>query len=122
MSEEKPAEGVATPENEPPASTQAPTAISPVSNSQDRTELLSRARNFLLSPQIIHQDTSAKRKFLADKGLDESEINGILQGLVSESGLWTKQSLIALLSLFSGLQFRPGHIHNSHLRTYLPSS
>ena len=48
-----------------------------------REELIARARSFLTSPQIQHEDVSAKRKFLSDKGLNDSEINGLLQELVS---------------------------------------
>ncbi|KAF5387839.1 hypothetical protein D9615_000605 [Tricholomella constricta] len=47
----------------------------------DRSELLSRARVFLQSPQILHQDTLAKRSFLAEKGLNEMEIDGLLREL-----------------------------------------
>ncbi|KAH0587834.1 hypothetical protein H2248_006591 [Termitomyces sp. 'cryptogamus'] len=45
----------------------------------DRSELLSRARGFLQSPQIMHQDAVAKRQFLLEKGLNESEITGLLR-------------------------------------------
>ena len=48
-----------------------------------REELIARARSFLTSPQIQHEDVSAKRKFLSDKGLNDSEINDLLQELVS---------------------------------------
>ncbi|KZT06413.1 uncharacterized protein LAESUDRAFT_759261 [Laetiporus sulphureus 93-53] len=47
----------------------------------DRTELINKARGFLLSPQVRHEDISAKRKFLAEKGLDDAEIDGLLQEL-----------------------------------------
>ncbi|GJE84358.1 hypothetical protein PsYK624_004340 [Phanerochaete sordida] len=45
----------------------------------DRTELLQRARTFLSSPQVAHEDAAAKRKFLVDKGLNDTEIEGLLR-------------------------------------------
>ncbi|KAJ3551653.1 hypothetical protein NM688_g4582 [Phlebia brevispora] len=52
-----------------------PPPIEPV----DRTELLNRARAFLSSPQVMHEDLMAKRRFLAEKGLDNTEIEALLQ-------------------------------------------
>ncbi|TFK88928.1 hypothetical protein K466DRAFT_546215 [Polyporus arcularius HHB13444] len=46
--------------------------------STDRTELLQRARAFLTSPQVRHEDASAKRRFLVEKGLTDAEIEGLL--------------------------------------------
>lgn len=46
---------------------------------QDRSQALSQARAFLLSPQVIHQSPVAKRHFLAQKGLSEHEITSLLQ-------------------------------------------
>ncbi|KAF6762139.1 hypothetical protein DFP72DRAFT_802676 [Ephemerocybe angulata] len=43
-----------------------------------RGDLISRARTFLHSPQIQGQDVSQQRRFLAEKGLSEGEINGLL--------------------------------------------
>lgn len=74
----------------PPASTTTPQASSVASEPSadtpnpapavgDRSELLQRARAFLSSPQLAHEDLSAKRKFLADKGLDSAEIDGLLR-------------------------------------------
>jgi Pex14 N-terminal domain len=55
---------------------------SPVSQPENRAELIERARSFLASPQIRHEDLSAKRRFLAEKGLSDAEIAGLLQELV----------------------------------------
>ena len=44
----------------------------------DRAELLQRARVFLTSPQVRHEDITAKRRFLADKGLTDVEVDGLL--------------------------------------------
>ncbi|TFK43662.1 hypothetical protein BDQ12DRAFT_675351 [Crucibulum laeve] len=45
----------------------------------ERPELLSRARSFLNSPQVQHQDTASKRRFLVEKGLDEVDIESLLR-------------------------------------------
>ncbi|KAK2466070.1 hypothetical protein APHAL10511_001712 [Amanita phalloides] len=45
----------------------------------DRSQLLERARMFLASPQVIYQDTSTKRKFLEEKGLQDAEIESLLR-------------------------------------------
>ncbi|KIL00498.1 hypothetical protein PAXRUDRAFT_821585 [Paxillus rubicundulus Ve08.2h10] len=47
----------------------------------DRTELLTRARAFLTSPQIRLQDSDAKRAFLAEKGLSVVEIDQLIREL-----------------------------------------
>ncbi len=44
----------------------------------NRAELVDKARAFLGSPQVIHEDTSAKRRFLAEKGLNDSEIETLI--------------------------------------------
>jgi hypothetical protein len=51
----------------------------PVSN---RFELLDRARHFLSSPQVIHQDHESKRRFLTEKGLTDGEIRLLLREMV----------------------------------------
>ena len=51
----------------------------PVSN---RSELLDRARLFLNSPQVIHQDHESKRRFLTEKGLTDGEIQLLLREMV----------------------------------------
>lgn len=67
-------EPVAQPEQPPPPPTH------PV---EDRLSLLSRARVFLASPQVQHQNIPAKRAFLAEKGLNETEIDNLLREVVS---------------------------------------
>jgi hypothetical protein len=51
----------------------------PMSN---RSELLDRARHFLTSAQVIHQDHESKRRFLTDKGLTDGEIQLLLREMV----------------------------------------
>ncbi|KAF9054935.1 hypothetical protein BDZ89DRAFT_937963 [Hymenopellis radicata] len=62
----------------PPATTTTenlPTVV------EDRAQLVHRARAFLTSPAVQHQDVFAKRRFLLDKGLNEAEIEGLLREL-----------------------------------------
>ncbi|GLB34034.1 putative peroxisomal membrane anchor protein (Pex14p) conserved region [Lyophyllum shimeji] len=58
-----------------PPTTQPPATV------LDSSDLMARARAFLQSPQIQHQDNSAKRQFLAEKGLNEQEIDALLREL-----------------------------------------
>ncbi|KAH9927260.1 uncharacterized protein B0H18DRAFT_1003752 [Fomitopsis serialis] len=81
------------PADTPESSTSTPTEASqPVAQSDpkpqedafvapnnDRTDLLDKARAFLSSPQVRHDDYTAKRRFLAEKGLDNAEISILLQ-------------------------------------------
>ncbi len=48
----------------------------------DRSELLDRARHFLSSPQVIDQDYESKRRFLAEKGLADGEVQLLLREVV----------------------------------------
>ena len=59
----------------------APETQTPVVD-QDRSELLTRARSFLTSPQVQNQDAFAKYTFLAEKGLNDDEIKSLLHTLV----------------------------------------
>lgn len=47
-----------------------------------RDELLAKARAFLASPHIQHQDNNSKRTFLREKGLAESEVDELLKNYV----------------------------------------
>jgi hypothetical protein len=67
-------QSVAPPQNAP--ETQTPAV------DQDRSELLTRARSFLTSPQVQNQDAFAKYTFLAEKGLNDDEIKSLLRTLV----------------------------------------
>lgn len=61
--------------------TPAPSVVEP--GQESRQDLLSRAQAFLTSPQIRDQDDAAKRKFLTEKGLTPTEVDYLLQGIVS---------------------------------------
>ena len=61
---------------EPPETTPSSSPPTP------REELMSRARSFLHSPQIQHEDANSKHRFLAEKGLTDSEIDVLLRELV----------------------------------------
>ena len=54
----------------------------------DRAELLERARHFLSSPQVTHQDYESKRRFLAEKGLEDGEIQLLLNEMVRPRALF----------------------------------
>ncbi|KAF9534783.1 hypothetical protein CPB83DRAFT_842935 [Crepidotus variabilis] len=59
-----------------PTPTFVPTTIpGPEFSSSSRDELLAKARTFLASPQVQHQNAEARRAFLRDKGLSEFDIN-----------------------------------------------
>lgn len=49
----------------------------------ERQELIDKARAFLVSPQVRNEDIPAKRRFLAEKGLTDVEIDRLIQELVS---------------------------------------
>ena len=63
----------------PPSSLSATTSTTPGPTGDDRSTLLSKARSFLSSPQIVHQDAQAKRTFLKEKGLDDVEVESLLR-------------------------------------------
>ncbi|KAL5508475.1 hypothetical protein ACEPAH_6094 [Sanghuangporus vaninii] len=52
--------------------------LSPLPQTEDRNALLNRARTFLRSPDVVHEDPTTKRRFLTDKGLKEDEIDGLM--------------------------------------------
>ena len=76
---------------EPPQDHPVPTVHSPDAQivaevlpfNADRSQLLDRARSFLQSPQVRYEDNAAKHRFLVEKGLNDVEIQGLLQELVS---------------------------------------
>ena len=63
-------------------STSSSSSVAPAPMFEDRGLLLDRARAFLTSPQIRHEEPAAKRRFLAEKGLNEVEIEGLMRELV----------------------------------------
>ena len=68
---------------QPPPADVVPSQTSPFGpTTEDRSELLSRARGFLTSPQVYAQDLHAKRRFLTEKGLRDTEIDTLLRELV----------------------------------------
>lgn len=80
----------------------------------DRSELLDRARHFLSSPQVIHQDYESKRRFLAEKGLEDGEIQLLLREMVRPTPAFF--SLPKLMFMF------PNSIRSSpsYHRAYIP--
>ena len=55
---------------------------SATTNPEDRSDLLAKARSFLASPQVRNEDVKAKRAFLVEKGLNETEIGELLRTIV----------------------------------------
>ena len=55
---------------------------SATTNPEDRSDLLAKARSFLASPQVRNQDVNAKRAFLVEKGLNDTEIAELLRTIV----------------------------------------
>ncbi|KAJ7228365.1 hypothetical protein GGX14DRAFT_538652 [Mycena pura] len=68
-----------TPQNVEPPTPLPPSVPPPNSESEDRTDLLAKARAFLHQPQVQREDLASKRRFLADKGLNEVEVEGLLR-------------------------------------------
>ncbi|KAI0068595.1 hypothetical protein BV25DRAFT_1873595 [Artomyces pyxidatus] len=76
-----------TPE-QPPVPTEASVSPQPpseiVSEPSGRAELLERARQFLASPLSRYEEPEYKRRFLAEKGLSEDEVNGLMRELPAQ--------------------------------------
>jgi len=53
-----------------------------VTQGEDRTALLERARTFLASPQVRAQNAAEQRAFLHEKGLDAKEVTQVLAEVV----------------------------------------
>ncbi|KZP20165.1 hypothetical protein FIBSPDRAFT_919935 [Athelia psychrophila] len=70
------------PSDQPDVSTPAPATTD---HPESRAALIERAKLFLVSPQIRHEDLAAKRRFLVEKGLSDDEIGGLLQELPIEA-------------------------------------
>ena len=66
----------------PPNPSSELASTSPAQPTPDRSELLVRAQHFLSSPQVIDQDHESKRRFLAEKGLADGEIQLLLREMV----------------------------------------
>jgi hypothetical protein len=81
----------------PPQSATEPEVATPITphthpgqahvDNLDRSQLVSRARAFLTSPQVAHEDVPSKRAFLVAKGLATPEIEQLLAEVVSLSPL-----------------------------------
>jgi hypothetical protein len=65
-----------------PNSDSSLSAVSSPSEPENRAELLTKARAFLHQPQIQREDAHSKRRFLAEKGLSDAEIEDLMRELV----------------------------------------
>ncbi|KAJ3786566.1 hypothetical protein GGU10DRAFT_290006 [Lentinula aff. detonsa] len=81
ISQREPSEPVSEPVSVPQVESPQASVAGPSIEAATRSELISRARSFLSSPQIQSQDIFAKRRFLVDKGLNETEIELLLREL-----------------------------------------
>ncbi|KAF9058060.1 hypothetical protein BJ165DRAFT_103482 [Panaeolus papilionaceus] len=73
------------PQTQPaPAAQTPPTPTPSVTPAENRLELLNKARAFLASPQVQHQDVAQKRRFLIEKGLNGTDIDNLLQTMPSQ--------------------------------------
>ncbi|KAJ7811135.1 hypothetical protein B0H14DRAFT_3150870 [Mycena olivaceomarginata] len=80
--EATPPETASTPPNAPENVAVADTSsVSQPPAPEDRAELLTKARAFLHQPQIQREDGLSKRRFLAEKGLNDAEIEGLMREL-----------------------------------------
>ena len=80
-----------------------------------RAELLQRARVFLTSPQVRHEDITAKRRFLADKGLTDVEVDGLLREVVRTAWFPPLCYQLHLLPISHHL---PHLCHPEHIRSF----
>ena len=55
---------------------------SATNNPEDRSDLLAKACSFQASPQVQNEDVKAKRAFLVEKGLNDTEIAELLRTIV----------------------------------------
>lgn len=85
----------------------------------ERQELTDKARAFLASPQVRNEDIPAKRRFLAEKGLTDVEIDQLIQELVSTRYPVSIPNAKLSKSLLKHHPFLRGHTHNHHPRIYL---
>jgi len=97
-------------------SDQASEAASKPANtkSEDRSDLLAKARSFLASPQVQHQDIKARRAFLVEKGLNDAEIEELLRTIVM---------CLYFLHFYYYIYYLSISLHNCHLfpREPIPS-
>ncbi|KAJ7068524.1 hypothetical protein C8F01DRAFT_1017949 [Mycena amicta] len=59
----------------------------PAPPTEDRVDLLTKARAFLQQPQVQREDPASKRKFLADKGLTPVDIETLMNELPKQRPL-----------------------------------
>lgn len=98
-----------------PAHVTSSSQQTPSSNGNNRGELISKARAFLHSPQIQGQEIPEKRRFLAEKGLNDNEINGLLYEFVRLLGFVASQAYVSNSHLGRRLSLRETILDHLHL-------
>ena len=87
---------------------------------KDRSELLNKARAFLTSPQVRHDDPDTTKRFLVEKGLNEAEIHQVMNDTVSLLPMLCSQKILSTSP--KSLDNRHSYLHerilNPHLRIY----
>ncbi|KAJ7094529.1 hypothetical protein B0H15DRAFT_126932 [Mycena belliarum] len=119
------------------ASTSASIASSPLPSPsqpepESRAELLAKARAFLHQPQIQRENDAAKRRFLAEKGLNDAEIQGLMRELPVQMPVVPPRSypqpppsnlpllLLGLVRLFSWIAGGSAALVFIYYRMFLP--
>ncbi|KAI0307026.1 hypothetical protein B0F90DRAFT_1813852 [Multifurca ochricompacta] len=81
----QPPAGISEPpstDTNPPDSSSDRPSLSTLTSTSNRIELLDKARHFLSSPQVVHQDYESKRRFLVEKGLSDGEVQQLLREML----------------------------------------
>ncbi|KAF7355535.1 hypothetical protein MSAN_01470600 [Mycena sanguinolenta] len=91
MTDEKDSGGTTTPSETASTLSDTPTSVTTAESSvsqppapENRVELLTKARAFLHQPQIQREDALSKRRFLAEKGLNDLEIENLMRELPAQ--------------------------------------
>ncbi|KAJ6515627.1 hypothetical protein C8R45DRAFT_957148 [Mycena sanguinolenta] len=79
-----PSETASTSSDAPTSVTGAESTVSQPPTPENRADLITKARAFLHQPQIQREDVLSKRRFLAEKGLDDFEIEGLMRELPAQ--------------------------------------
>ncbi|KAF8142307.1 hypothetical protein K438DRAFT_1995160 [Mycena galopus ATCC 62051] len=139
MAEENGSGSAATPSETASNSSDAPNNVTSLEASvsqspapANRAELLSKARAFLHQPQIQREDVLSKRRFLAEKGLNGAEIEGLVRELPAQIPLVPPRSypqpppsnlpvlLLGLARLFSWIIGGTAALAFVYYRVFLP--
>ncbi|KAJ7752788.1 hypothetical protein DFH07DRAFT_519100 [Mycena maculata] len=109
-----------------------PSSSLPSPEPENRADLLAKARAFLQQPQIQREDAASKRRFLVEKGLNETEVQGLMRELPVQAPLVPPRSypqpppsnlpilLLGLARLFSWIAGGSAALAFIYYRVLLP--